>query len=107
VASKTTEAYEIDRGTVTVEAAFTTAVEGRSFAKQMLDAIETKLLSLATTGQFAAGAISVKDRTISYRSEPELRALRDKYKAEYISEIEAERRSKGLPSGRTIYTRMD
>lgn len=104
------EVYEVDSGQLEVLPAFGAAAEGRSIAKQMVDAIEAKLLSMATSGVFVAGVVSVStpggSRSTSFQSPAELNMALSHWRAIYENELVEERLGKGLGTGRKIRTRF-
>ena len=84
-------------------AAMTSGYDNRSLAKKCLDAIEVVLLGKASQDQLS---YSISGRSLSRFSHAELLNTRDKYKAEYVREIAAERISQGLGNPNTIRFRM-
>jgi hypothetical protein len=94
----------IDEGTFTVEANRSTATtDPRSSAKIILDSIEAVIANRATQDQMA---YTIQGRSLSRTPIADLLLLRDRYKAEYQRELDAERLANGLPSRRKILTRF-
>ncbi len=76
--------------------------DARSHVKRLLDAIEAVLEGRVTKD---VESYSIEGRQLTRIPIPELLALRDKYRAEYRRELQAERLAKGLRSGRTVRVR--
>lgn len=98
VVTSATERHEVDRGRVEVlpdysEAA---ALDTRSFARKMLDAIEDALLNRASTDQLDLLNAALADRSLS-RDKGGMIALRNQFRAEVRREEDALRMRKGLP----------
>lgn len=77
------DAYRIDFGRVTVEPDLTVdaVYDGRSFARTMLEAIESALLSKATGSQLDMVQAVLADRSMQYDTKA-LMALRTQFRAE-------------------------
>ena len=75
----------------------------RSFAKQMLDAIEAVALNRATMDQ---SSMSIAGRSLSRMSIDELNTFRDKYKTEYLQEVKMARVKNKQGSGNNIKARF-
>jgi len=75
----------------------------RSHAKIVLDAIEAVLESRATKDQMS---YTIAGRSLSRMPITDLLTFRDKYKAEYQRELDAERIRKGLGSKRRLLVRI-
>jgi|TARA_R100000734_G_C3302475_1_gene93009 hypothetical protein len=71
----------------------------RSFAKQMLDAIEAVALNRASMDQ---SSMSIAGRSLSRMSIDELMSFRDRFKAEYLKEVKQARIKNNKGSGNTI-----
>ena len=71
----------------------------RSFAKQMLDAIEAVALNRATMDQ---SSMSIAGRSLSRMSIDELMTFRDRFKTEYLQELKQARVKNGKGSGNNI-----
>ena len=84
----------LESGYITIESELL-----RSFAKQMLDAIEAVSLNRASMDQ---SSMSIAGRSLSRMSIDELNGFRDKYKAEYLKEVKQARIKNGTGSGNTI-----
>jgi hypothetical protein len=94
----------LDEGTFTVEANRSTATtDPRSSAKIILDSIEAVIRNRATQDQMA---YTIQGRSLSRTPIADLLLLRDRFKAEYQRELDAERLANGLPSRRKILTRF-
>lgn len=93
--AKGTERYEIDSGTVEVlpNMAASGALDRRTHAKKMLDAIETLLEGRIPNdvNRYAHEGVDITRMTPE-----ELLLLRDRYRAEYVMEQRLERTRKGL-----------
>lgn len=75
----------------------------RSHAKVVLDAIEAVLESRATKDQMS---YTIAGRSLSRMPVTDLLTFRDRYKAEYQRELDAERIRKGLGSKRRLLVRI-
>lgn len=75
----------------------------RSHAKIVLDAVEAVLENRATKDQMS---YSIAGRSLSRMPIADLLVFRDKYKAEYQRELDAERIRKGLGSKRRLLVRI-
>lgn len=94
----------LDEGTFVVEANRSTATtDPRSHAKIVLDNIEAVIRNRATQDQMA---YTIQGRSLSRTPIADLLLLRDRFKAEYQRELDAERLANGLPSRRKILTRF-
>lgn len=104
------EVYEADAGQLEVLPAFGAAAEGRSIAKQMIDAIEAKLLSMAQSGLFVAGTVRVStpggSRDVAFHNPADLHMALAHWRAIYDAELRDEQVAKGLGTGRKIRTRF-
>ncbi len=103
IVTKGTEVFEVDAGTVTVEPSFTTATEGRSFAKQMLDLIEAGIKLKATNSPDVA-AYTIAGRSLQKWTYEQLRVEASHWRRKYQAECRDERVAKGLPAGGRILT---
>lgn len=106
--TKTTERYLIDSGTIEILPNFagtvaTSGYDARSYVKQVLDALEAKLLRRATKDQESMPVGGMEIRLIPMT---ELVRLRDKFLRAYEDEQAAERVANGLGSGKQILTRF-
>ena len=104
--TKGSERYRVDYGQCVITQGLMGVAgthDGRSDVKQILDAIEATLLGRATRDQLS---YSIAGRTLEKIPIPDLIQLRDKLKAEYESELAAERIDKGLASGKKIKVRF-
>jgi hypothetical protein len=95
------ERYEINEGTIEVEPAFNnaSALDDRSHARKMLDAIESVLEGRATKDQeeYQIGSRSLKRTPIK-----DLLALRDKYRAEVYQEQLQENARSGTKGAKLV-----
>lgn len=101
--SKAGEVYTVATGTLTIRPNFTTATDGRSHARKVLDGIEAVIEGRASS---EVGEYQIAGRSLKYIPIPELLALRDKYRAEVLREDAAERTARGLPDQRRTYVRF-
>jgi hypothetical protein len=99
-AGGTLERYRVDTGFLTVK-----TLTGKSFAKIMLDAIEAILTRSATAKDLDIVAKSLGGTSIS-RDRDKLMAYRDRFRAEYQSELETERALEGKATGRNVLFRF-
>lgn len=92
-----TERYQVDSGEIEVlpDVAQAAPHDGRSFARQMLDAIEAALLNRASTDQLDLVNATLADRSLQ-RDKSGLITLRGQFKAELVAEDNDARRAKGL-----------
>lgn len=100
------ERYQVDSGKLKVKpnvAGYTAAYDNRSHAKKVLDAIEAVIEGRATKDQ---ESYSIAGRQLSRTPIADLLKLRDRYKAEYRRELDAEKINNGLGTGRKILTRF-
>ena len=99
------EVYEVESGRITVTPSLATAVDARSFAKKMIDLIEAALAA----GQ---GVLSVSvstplgSRSVAYESRDAMILAREKFRAEYARELQAQGLSSGIGSRRRINVRF-
>ena len=101
VVTSGSEAYEVDRGTFEILAKYNAdaALDDRSHARKVLEAIEAVIESRATVDQqeYTIGMRSLKRMTVE-----ELMMFRDKYRAEVYAETAAERAANGQRTGRLV-----
>lgn len=94
----------VARGTWNVIANLSASTaDPRSHVKKVLDAIEAVLESRATVDQMA---YSIQGRSLSRTPIADLLLLRDKYKAEYRRELDAERIANGLAPKNKLLVRF-
>lgn len=101
-----TERYQVEEGTVEIKpniASISNVDDIRSHAKIVLDAIEAVIQKRATLDQMA---YSIAGRTLSRMPVADLLVLRDRYKYEYLRELQAERVAAGLKPGGQIKVRL-
>lgn len=104
--SKGTESYTVDSGTckvLTDLSAKTTAFDGRTHVKKVLDAIEAVVEGRATKDQ---ESYSIAGRQLSRTPIADLLKLRAQYKSEYESELKAERIKNGMGTGGRVLVRF-
>lgn len=94
VASSGTESYEVDRGTLKVLPKYNAvaALDDRSHARKVLEAIEAVIENRATKDQ---EEYSFSNRSLKRTPLPDLIKLRDKYRAEVYAEEASERAANG------------
>jgi len=91
---------KVSEGFVNVQPNYNTTTSSvRSFAKQMLDAIEAVALNRATMDQ---SSMSIAGRSLSRMSIDELMTFRDRFKTEYLQELKQARVKNGKGSGNNI-----
>lgn len=98
--------YTIYSGPITIRpdlAASSTAYDGRSHVKKVLDAIESVIEGRATKGD---QQLTIDGTTLVKMTAVELLALRTRYQGEYRKELQAARVAQGKNSGRKIVTRF-
>ena len=105
--SKAGEVYTVDEGHCEIlkniaDAGLTT-FDHRTHVKKTLDAIEAVIEGRATSDQLS---YTIAGRSITKMSVEELLKLRDRYKAEYQREIDAERIANGEGLGRKVLVRF-
>ncbi len=94
-AEKAGEKYTVDSGTMRVETNFETQTSGydnRSHVKKTLDAIEAVIEGSASKEQ---QSYAIGGRSLSLAPKADLLMLRDKYRAEYVAELKAEKIENG------------
>jgi hypothetical protein len=104
--SSTSERYMVDSGELQVLpnfAAQTKGYDGRSYVKQVLDALEAKLLGRASKDQ---EAMVVGGEIIKMIPLTEIVRLRDQFKMAYENEQAAERIANGLGTGKQVLVRF-
>jgi len=105
--TKSGERYQVGHGIVEIKPDFATQSTGydaRTIIKQTLDALEAMLLKKASKDQMSLHVPN--GRRVDRLPPEQLLMWRDKLKAEYEAEVQAERISQGLGSGRKIFTRF-
>jgi hypothetical protein len=94
------EVYTVASGQVTIEPVYTAAVDARSQARRMLEAVETMLEGRTTS---AVAEYTVGGRQLKYLAVPDLLALRDRLRIDVGREDDATRAAAGLaPRGRVF-----
>ena len=104
--TKSTERYQVRSGFWDVKANMATATagyDGRSWARQTLDAVEARLTGRSSN---EIDRYMIGDRQIVKMTIEELMVWRSKLKAEVTREENAERISRGLPGKHLIHTRF-
>jgi len=97
-----TDQHEVDRGTMKILPRYDqdAALDDRTHAKKMLEAIEAALESFSTNATVKSYTIGSRQWT---RAElPDLMALRDKYKSELYRETLAENARNGMEGGKLV-----
>lgn len=97
------ETYVAEVTSVLVEPALGSATDVRSHAKKVLDALESTLEGKASQDQLS---YSIRGRSLSRMSPGELLEWRDKYKAEYKREVDAENIANGMGTSSVIRVRF-
>jgi hypothetical protein len=103
----TSQRFQIYNGLVTIHpnlAAQTSSFDPRSYAKQVLDAIETVQLAEASKTLVSWSGLEL---SIAKMSLLDREKLRDQYRVEYQNEIAADRIARGLGTRRNIFVRFD
>jgi len=98
--------FQIDSGVSTVQqnlATASTGYDGRSHAKQVLDAIEAVIKNRASTDQ---QAYQIGGRRLDRMPVADLLKFRNSYQREYQRELNAERIKNGLAAKNTVYVRF-
>jgi hypothetical protein len=97
--AKDGEVFTVGQGHLTIEPAFSAAVDARGHARRTLDAIEAVLENRASS---ATAEYQIAGRSLKYIPIPELLALRDRYRQEVAREEAASR----LGGAGRIYVRF-
>jgi hypothetical protein len=107
VADSTTQRFEADAGRLTIQPnlAASEPHDGRSFARRMLEAIESAMESRATSDQLDMVNATLADRGIQ-RDKGGLIALRSQFKAEVAREEHAGAIAKGLGGKNRLLVRF-
>jgi len=100
-----TDVYTIAKGAIQVQAALGSALDERSHARKMLDAIEATLEGRATQEQLDIVQVRVGDLTTQH-GQGELIKLRNTYRHEVAMEDQAARLARGERSGRMVQVRF-
>ncbi|MGH7261467.1 MAG: hypothetical protein ACREI9_12435, partial [Nitrospiraceae bacterium] len=87
--------FTVDSGTCDVQAKVSTSAgqDARSHVKKVLDALEATIEGKATTDQLN---YAIAGRSLSRMTPEQLIVWREKYRAEYLRELNAERIANGL-----------
>jgi len=104
--SSGSERHEIGRGLWVVKAdpaALPAGFDGRSHARQVLEAIEAVIAGRATKDQ---AAYTINGRQLTRTPIPDLLLLRDRYKAEVAREEQADRLNRGLAPRNRLQVRF-
>ena len=101
-ASTSAEAYIAEVATVQIDPALGSAVDTRTHAKRVLDALEATLEGKATNDQLS---YSIRGRSLSRMNPGELLEWRDKYKVEYKRELDAEKIANGMGTSSAVRER--
>lgn len=104
VVESATERFEVDQGSIEVlpDFAAAAALDARTFARTMLDAVEAALLSKATAGQLDLVQAALADRSMQYNPAA-LLTLRKQLQ----SEVAAELAKQNGTSARRVMVRFD
>lgn len=97
------ERYTVRSGWMEILPSMGTAIDARSHARKMLDAIELVLEGKAPQD---VASYSVAGRSLQRLTYEELLVARDRYRSEVAREVTAERIAMGLGSRRTVFTRL-
>lgn len=103
-----TEIYTVGDGSLTVKQKLETITsgtyDGRSFAKTMLDAIESILSNSATSADLDVVSKGIGDKNLT-RDRVSLFKWRDKFRGEYLSEVAKEKAERGEGTGYRFFAR--
>lgn len=104
-ATQADERYKVREGALTVEAnlAATAALDARTHARKVLDAIEAVLEKRATQAHME---YEIEGRRLRFIPVPELLTLRSRYRGYVRAEEDAARLAKGLPSRNQVRVRL-
>lgn len=102
-ASKAGEVFTVGSGTMVVRPSFAAAVDARSHARKVLEAIEAVLEGRASS---EVAQYEIAGRSLRYIEPSELLKLRDRYRAEVAREDAAQRVAAGLPDQRRVFVRF-
>lgn len=107
VVESTTERREVDRGRLHVLPDYSAAavLDGRGFARTLLQAVEAQLLNRATSNQLDLVSSAIADRSLT-RDAGGLITLRSQLLAEVAREDDAERMRQGLGSRNRVLVRF-
>lgn len=98
-----TSQYEVDRGRITVLASYSlaspAALDDRSHARKVLEALEATIEGKATKDQME---YTIGSRSIKRMSATDLVTWRNHYRAEVFAEDNKERRRNGYNAGRLV-----
>jgi hypothetical protein len=100
--AKSPEVYTIAAGRVTVKPTFGAAVDARSQARRILEAIEAVLEGRASS---ATERYTIAGRELRYYLPEQLLVMRDRYRADVQREDAAARMAEGLPNPGRVYVR--
>lgn len=103
--SKAGEVFTVDEGhcEVTTDINAATTFDHRTHVKTVLDAIEAVIENRATKDQMS---YQIAGRSLNRTPIPDLLVLRDRYKAEYQRELDAERIANGLGTSKKVKVRF-
>lgn len=101
--SKAGEVFTVGSGTIAVRPSFGAAVDARSHARKVLEAIEAVLEGRATS---EVAQYEIAGRSLRYIEPAELLKLRDRYRAEVAREDAAQQVAAGLPDSRRVFVRF-
>ena len=95
----------VAEGLVTLEPdpAIATALDGRSYARKMLDSIEGALLAF----NIGVKSYQIGSRSMTKADIPEILTMRDRFKAEVENEVAIDKMTDGLSNPRTFGVRLN
>lgn len=100
--SKAGEVYTVGSGRVTVAGSFGSALDARSQARRILEAIEATLEGRATS---ATESYEIAGRKMKFYTPEQLLVLRDRFRIEVQREDAAARSAAGLPHPGRVFVR--
>jgi hypothetical protein len=103
---KTGERIPVEKGTVTLkpDPSVVASYDGRSPARAALDAINAGLATLGTNAHIQSYTIG--SRSVTFKTQGDLLAMRDKLKAEVWREEAAAKMAAGFPNPRQVRVRF-
>lgn len=109
IASKASEAFELEAGTITVLPDLTSAIDNRSHVKKTLDAIEDLIENRATRDDVAQLSISTPNggsKSLARASWQELLEARSYYRKLYQDEVSRAAAAQGRATKRRVVVRF-
>jgi hypothetical protein len=101
--TKSGEVFTVGQGRITVAPAFGAAIDARSSARRMLEAVEATVEGRASS---ATAEYEIAGRKLRYIPVPELLTLRDRLRQDVAREDAAARIAKGLGNPGRVYVRF-